>query len=109
MDQEYLWAGAALPRSPPMATTPPHMYPRGYSVAPVMTRPLDPRTSSSNLPFPKTPNALLNFHPCPAPISISPDAPLANSDASLANSDGPLANFNAFPAATDTYPGSPKP
>ncbi|KAG5729194.1 hypothetical protein E4T56_gene14556 [Termitomyces sp. T112] len=62
-----------------------------------------------NLPFPKTPNALPNFHPCPVPISISPDAPSANSNASLANSDGPLANFNTFPAATDTYPGSPKP
>ncbi|KAG5732629.1 hypothetical protein E4T56_gene16919 [Termitomyces sp. T112] len=74
-------------------------------------------------PVPQNPNALPNFHPCPTPISISPDAPLAKSDASLANSDtspansdaspansdGPLANFNAFPTATDTYPGSPKP
>ncbi|KAG5728271.1 hypothetical protein E4T56_gene19100 [Termitomyces sp. T112] len=33
----------------------------------------------------------------------------ANSNASPANSDGPLANFGAFSAATDTYPGSPKP
>ncbi|KAG5730754.1 hypothetical protein E4T56_gene3510 [Termitomyces sp. T112] len=47
----------------------------------------------------KTPNAPLNFCPCPAPI-------LANSDTSPANSDGPLANFGAFPTATDTYPGS---
>ncbi|KAG5725278.1 hypothetical protein E4T56_gene12655 [Termitomyces sp. T112] len=74
-----------------------------------MTHPLDPRTSSSNLPFPKTPDAPLNFRPCPAPISVSPNTPSANSDASPANSDGPLANFDAFPAATDTYPGSPKP
>ncbi|KAH0587732.1 hypothetical protein H2248_006491 [Termitomyces sp. 'cryptogamus'] len=58
---------------------------------------------------PKTPDALPNFHPCSVPISVSPDATPANSDASPANSDGPLANFNAFPAATDTYPGSPKP
>ncbi|KAG5729278.1 hypothetical protein E4T56_gene8082 [Termitomyces sp. T112] len=65
--------------------------------------------SQDNLPFPKTPDALPNFHPCPAPISISPNAPLANSDASPANSDSPLANFNTFPAATDTYPGSPEP
>ncbi|KAG5334818.1 hypothetical protein C0989_002975, partial [Termitomyces sp. Mn162] len=71
---------------------------------------------------PKTPDAPPNFHPCPAPILVSPDATpansdalLANSDASLANSDaflansnGPLANFNAFPAATDTYSGSSK-
>ncbi|KAG5735566.1 hypothetical protein E4T56_gene11184 [Termitomyces sp. T112] len=27
----------------------------------------------------------------------------------FANSDGPLANFDAFPAATDTYPGPPEP
>ncbi|KNZ79555.1 hypothetical protein J132_09238 [Termitomyces sp. J132] len=68
-----------------------------------MTRPLNPRTSSINPPNPqKTPNAPLNFRPCPTPIS-------ANSDASPANSDGPLANFDASPAATDTYPGSPKP
>ncbi|KNZ81590.1 hypothetical protein J132_11351 [Termitomyces sp. J132] len=33
----------------------------------------------------------------------------ANSDTSPANSDGPLANFGACPAATDTYPGLPKP
>ncbi|KAG5721963.1 hypothetical protein E4T56_gene18482 [Termitomyces sp. T112] len=50
----------------------------------------------------KTPDALPNFCPCPAPI-------LANSDASPANSDSPLANFDAFPTATDTYPGSPEP
>ncbi|KAG5348134.1 hypothetical protein C0989_010971, partial [Termitomyces sp. Mn162] len=50
----------------------------------------------------KTPDALPNFRPCPAPI-------LANSDASPANSNSPLANFDAFPAATDTYPGSPNP
>ncbi|KAG5725035.1 putative 115 kDa protein in type-1 retrotransposable element [Termitomyces sp. T112] len=50
----------------------------------------------------KPPDVPPNFCPCPAPI-------LANSDASPANSDGPLANFNAFPAATDTYPGSPEP
>ncbi|KNZ72667.1 hypothetical protein J132_02100 [Termitomyces sp. J132] len=71
--------------------------------APVTTRPLNPRTSSINPPnLQKTPNAPPNFRPCPAPIS-------ANSDASPANSDDPLANFGAFPAATDTYPGSPKP
>ncbi|KAG5733981.1 hypothetical protein E4T56_gene6795 [Termitomyces sp. T112] len=78
----------------------------------------------------KTPNAPLNFRPCPAPISANSDASLANSDASLANSDaslansdaspansdaspansdGPLANFGACPAATDTYPGPPEP
>ncbi|KAG5722173.1 hypothetical protein E4T56_gene6840 [Termitomyces sp. T112] len=69
----------------------------------VTTRPLNPRTSPINPPNPqKTPDASPNFRPCPAPI-------LANSDASPANSDGPLANFGAFPAATDTYPGSPKP
>ncbi|KAH0590560.1 hypothetical protein H2248_000701 [Termitomyces sp. 'cryptogamus'] len=63
----------------------------------------EPRTSSINPPNPqKTPDAPPNFRPCPAPIS-------ANSDASPANSDGPLANFGAFPAATDTYPGSPEP
>ncbi|KAG5725076.1 hypothetical protein E4T56_gene10251 [Termitomyces sp. T112] len=50
----------------------------------------------------KTPNAPPNFCPCSAPI-------LANSDASPANSNSPLANFNAFPAATDTYLGSPEP
>ncbi|KAG5334803.1 hypothetical protein C0989_003062 [Termitomyces sp. Mn162] len=71
--------------------------------APVTTHPLNPRTSSINPPnLQKTPNAPPNFRPCPAPIS-------ANSDASPANSDDPLANFGAFPAATDTYPGSPKP
>ncbi|KAG5718726.1 hypothetical protein E4T56_gene2679 [Termitomyces sp. T112] len=75
----------------------------------VTTRPLDPHTLSSNLPFPKTPDALPNFRPCPAPILISPNAPSANSDASPANSNGLLANFDAFPTATDTYPGSPKP
>ncbi|KAG5726711.1 hypothetical protein E4T56_gene8993 [Termitomyces sp. T112] len=65
---------------------------------------------------PKTPNAPPNFRPCPAPISVSPDATPANSDTSPANSDAspansnsPLATFNAFPAATDTYPGSPEP
>ncbi|KAG5735635.1 hypothetical protein E4T56_gene6984 [Termitomyces sp. T112] len=68
-----------------------------------MTHPLNPCTSPINPPNPqKTPDAPPNFRPCPAPIS-------ANSDASLANSDGPLANFGAFPAATDTYPGSPEP
>ncbi|KAG5730817.1 hypothetical protein E4T56_gene10362, partial [Termitomyces sp. T112] len=40
--------------------------------------------------------------PMPTPTS-------ANSDTSPANSDGPLANFGACPAATDTYPGLPKP
>ncbi|KAG5725695.1 hypothetical protein E4T56_gene7300 [Termitomyces sp. T112] len=61
-----------------------------------MTCPLKPHTSSINPLNPqKTPDAPLNFRPCPAPIS--------------ANSDGPLANFSAFPAATDTYPGSPEP
>ncbi|KAG5731460.1 hypothetical protein E4T56_gene4366 [Termitomyces sp. T112] len=58
---------------------------------------------------PKTPDALPNFCPCPAPILVSPDATLANSNASPANSNGPLANFDAFPTATDTYPGSPEP
>ncbi|KAG5714970.1 hypothetical protein E4T56_gene5363 [Termitomyces sp. T112] len=58
---------------------------------------------------PITPDAPPNCRPCPAPILVSPDATPANSDASPANSDGPLANFNAFPAATDTYPGSPEP
>ncbi|KAH0585305.1 hypothetical protein H2248_008546 [Termitomyces sp. 'cryptogamus'] len=62
----------------------------------VMTCPLNPCTLPINPPNPqKTPDAPPNFRPCPAPIS--------------ANSDGPLANFGAFPAATDTYPGSPKP
>ncbi|KAG5720947.1 hypothetical protein E4T56_gene870 [Termitomyces sp. T112] len=57
----------------------------------------------SSTPDPqKTPDALPNFRPCPAPI-------LANSNASPANSDSPLNNFDAFPAATDTYPGFPKP
>ncbi|KAG5726762.1 hypothetical protein E4T56_gene1169 [Termitomyces sp. T112] len=57
----------------------------------VTTRPLNPRTSSINPPNPqKTPDALPNFRPCPAPIS-------ANSNASPANSDGLLANFGAFP------------
>ncbi|KNZ79541.1 hypothetical protein J132_09253 [Termitomyces sp. J132] len=70
---------------------------------PVTTRPPKPRTLSIKPPNPqKTPNAPPNFRPCPAPIS-------ANSNASPANSDGPLANFGAFPAATDTYPGSPEP
>ncbi|KAG5735423.1 hypothetical protein E4T56_gene12769 [Termitomyces sp. T112] len=69
----------------------------------VTTHPPKPRTSSINPPNPqKTPNAPPNFRPCPAPI-------LANPDASPANSDGPLANFGACPAATDTYPGPPKP
>ncbi|KAG5730277.1 hypothetical protein E4T56_gene10555 [Termitomyces sp. T112] len=69
----------------------------------VKTRPLNPRTSPINPPNPqKTPDTPPNFRPCPAPI-------LANSDASPANSNGPLANFGAFSAATDTYPGSPKP
>ncbi|KAG5719762.1 hypothetical protein E4T56_gene18529 [Termitomyces sp. T112] len=69
----------------------------------VTTHPLNPRTSSINPPNPqKTPDAPPNFRPCPAPIS-------ANSDAFPANSDGPLANFGAFPAATDTYLGSPEP
>ncbi|KAG5729686.1 GTP-binding protein TypA/BipA like protein [Termitomyces sp. T112] len=69
----------------------------------VTTCPLKPRTSSINPPNPqKNPNTPPNFRPCPAPIS-------ANSDTSPANSDGPLANFGACPAATDTYPGPPKP
>ncbi|KAG5731980.1 hypothetical protein E4T56_gene18227 [Termitomyces sp. T112] len=69
----------------------------------VTTRPPKPRTSSINPPNPqKNPDTPPNFRPCPAPIS-------ANSDASPANSNGPLANFGAFPAATDTYPGSPEP
>ncbi|KAG5724891.1 hypothetical protein E4T56_gene12537 [Termitomyces sp. T112] len=59
-------------------------------------RPSTPRTPKG------TPNAPPNFRPCPAPTS-------ANSDASPANSNGPLANSGACPAATDTYPGSPKP
>ncbi|KAG5732783.1 hypothetical protein E4T56_gene2805 [Termitomyces sp. T112] len=73
------------------------------AISAVTTCPLNPRTLSINPPNPqKTPDAPPNFRPCPAPI-------LANSDASPANSDGPLANFGAFPTATDTYPGSPKP
>ncbi|KNZ76458.1 hypothetical protein J132_10433 [Termitomyces sp. J132] len=69
----------------------------------VTTHSPKPRTSSINPQTPKgTPNAPPNFRPCPAPTS-------ANSDASPANSDGPLANFGACPAATDTYPGPPKP
>ncbi|KAG5335387.1 hypothetical protein C0989_001267 [Termitomyces sp. Mn162] len=90
----------------------------------VTTHPLNPRTSPINPPNPqKTPNAPPNFRLCPVPISANSDASPANSnaspansnaspansDASPANSDGPLANFGAFPAATDTYPGSPKP
>ncbi|KAG5723639.1 hypothetical protein E4T56_gene18217 [Termitomyces sp. T112] len=59
--------------------------------------------------FPKTPDTPPNFCPCPAPILVSPNATSANSNTSPANSNGPLANFDAFPAATDTYPGSPKP
>ncbi|KAG5727624.1 hypothetical protein E4T56_gene12317 [Termitomyces sp. T112] len=73
-------------------------------------RPSTPRTPKG------TPNALPNFRPCPAPTSANSDASPANSDASPANSDaspansdGPLANFGACPAATDTYPGPPKP
>ncbi|KNZ81739.1 hypothetical protein J132_10017 [Termitomyces sp. J132] len=53
-----------------------------------------------------------NSDASPANSDASPansDASPANSDASPANSDSPLANFGAFPAATDTYPGSPKP
>ncbi|KAG5735337.1 hypothetical protein E4T56_gene11055 [Termitomyces sp. T112] len=57
----------------------------------------------------KTPDAPLNFRPCPTPISANSDASPTNSDASPANSDGPLNNFDAFPAATNTYPGSPEP
>ncbi|KAG5730734.1 hypothetical protein E4T56_gene3440 [Termitomyces sp. T112] len=69
----------------------------------VTTRSPKPRTSSIKPPNPqKTPNAPPNFRPCPAPTS-------ANSDTSPANSNGPLANFSACPAATDTYPGPPKP
>ncbi|KAG5718235.1 hypothetical protein E4T56_gene1596 [Termitomyces sp. T112] len=83
----------------------------------VTTHPLNPRTSPINPPNPqKTPNAPPNFRPCPVLILANSDTSLANSDASLANSDaspansdGPLANFGAFPAATDTYPGSPEP
>ncbi|KAH0587651.1 hypothetical protein H2248_006418 [Termitomyces sp. 'cryptogamus'] len=72
-----------LPLSRPVPRNPAH-------------RPSTPRTPKG------TPNAPLNFRPCPAPTS-------ANSDASPANSDGPLANFGACPAATDTYPGPPEP
>ncbi|KAG5732659.1 hypothetical protein E4T56_gene16773 [Termitomyces sp. T112] len=65
-------------------------------------------SEAKNPDSPITPDAPPNCCPCPVPILVGPDATPANSDASLANSDSPLANFNAFPAATDTYPGSPK-
>ncbi|KNZ72637.1 Filamentous hemagglutinin [Termitomyces sp. J132] len=90
---------------PPLPVEAPPPMPSMLPLAPppVTTRPLNPCTSPINPPNPqKTPDALLNFRPCPTPI-------LANSNASPANSDSPLANFGAFPAATDTYPGSPKP
>ncbi|KAG5732293.1 hypothetical protein E4T56_gene11353 [Termitomyces sp. T112] len=92
-----------------LQTTFQHTSPPTPPPSSVTTHPLDPCTSSSNLLFLKTPNAPLNFRPCPAPILISPNALLANSNTSPANSDGPLANFDAFSAATDTYSGSPKP
>ncbi|KAG5729742.1 hypothetical protein E4T56_gene941, partial [Termitomyces sp. T112] len=69
----------------------------------VTTRSPKPRTSSIKPPNPqKDPQRSAELPPMPTPTS-------ANSDTSPANSDGPLANFGACPAATDTYPGLPKP
>ncbi|KAG5719136.1 hypothetical protein E4T56_gene11852 [Termitomyces sp. T112] len=73
------------------------------SPRPVTTRSPKPRTSSIKPPNPqKDPQRSAELPPMPTPTS-------ANSDTSPANSDGPLANFGACPAATDTYPGLPKP
>ncbi|KNZ76010.1 hypothetical protein J132_00687 [Termitomyces sp. J132] len=72
-------------------------------LASVTTRSPKPRTSSIKPPNPqKDPQRSAELPPMPTPTS-------ANSDTSPANSDGPLANFGACPAATDTYPGLPKP
>ncbi|KAG5724704.1 hypothetical protein E4T56_gene3646 [Termitomyces sp. T112] len=69
----------------------------------VTTRSPKHRTSSIKPPNPqKDPQRSAKLPPMPTPTS-------ANSDTSPANSDGPLANFGACPAATDTYPGLPKP
>ncbi|KAH0587584.1 hypothetical protein H2248_006360 [Termitomyces sp. 'cryptogamus'] len=70
-----------------------------------MSRPVpqNPAHRSSNPRTPKGPPTLrrTSAH-APRLLRLTPTPPPANSN-------GPLANFGACPAATDTYPGLPKP
>ncbi|KAG5728145.1 hypothetical protein E4T56_gene19293 [Termitomyces sp. T112] len=64
------------------------------------------RGAAGNPQFPKTPDAPPNFHPCPAPILVSPNATPANSDTTPANSDASPANSDASPANSDASPAN---